>query len=151
MSRFRAIWGESFVLKIHSGGRPSILHEVCFSKNITLSGINNHLRVIRARAQFPWSPDGPFKSDLSFIFCAQNSFWRPSINPTWSLHLEKYYSLGDKQSSPSNKRQSEISMVARWAVLEWLELYLLCSKFILEAVHQSSMKFASRKILLSRG
>jgi hypothetical protein len=70
------------------------------------------------KADLLWSPDMPFKRLWSGNLCALNSFWRPAVMPTWSMHYEKNSSLGDKLSSPSNKQQSGFIMVSRWAVLE---------------------------------
>jgi hypothetical protein len=44
-------------------------------------------------------PLGPFLRELRGNFCAQNSFWRPAVNPTGRLHWEKYISLGHKHFS----------------------------------------------------
>ena len=56
--------------------------------------------------------------DSSENFSAQWSFWRPHINPIWSLPSRKYTSLGHKHLLSSNRLWSGIISVARWSVLD---------------------------------
>jgi hypothetical protein len=69
------------------------------TKIIFIWGINIAW-VIRSIAELSKLPSVMLLMDLNKNFCAQHSFWRPPINPMWSLNAEKYIHLGHIPTSP---------------------------------------------------
>jgi hypothetical protein len=86
--------------------------------------------------------------ELRGNFCAQNSFWRPAVNPTGRLHCKKYISLGHKYFARviRTKERGGLQFHRFFRELRGNFFVLKC---ILEIGSQSYREIALRKIYQS--